>query len=117
MVKEASLCPDYAKVGVFIEQVLSNGEAASCAALPAIADGLRIGRLLGYPPTPQGVAPVINGHSLTPVNLHGAIGYRDTGWLPGSFWILVPTAHVQLFFTYSVDPAVSARILDSVRVS
>jgi hypothetical protein len=114
---EVALCPRYGQVGAFIEQAAPQGEHASCPDISSVADGVRIGRLMGYPPTTMGVAPVINGQSLVPVDLHGALGYRGDGFLPRSFWVLVPAAEVRLFFTYSSDPRVAERIVNSVRVA
>ena len=115
--KETALCPDYGQVGVFIEQALPASEHPSCTAVANVADAVRIGRLVGYPPTTLGVPPTINGHALTPVHLIGAVGYRDPGPLPRSFEVLGPSVNVWLFFTYSSDPTVAEGILSTVRVT
>jgi hypothetical protein len=114
---ELALCPKYGQVGAFIEEAPPPGETADCPAIPSVADGMRLGHLVGYPPTTMDVPPVINGHALSRVVLHGAVGYRDTGFLPRTFWVLIPAARVQLFFSYASDPAVAERILTSVVVS
>jgi hypothetical protein len=112
---EVALCPKYGQVGAFIEEAPPQGEV-SCPAIPSVADGVRIGRLLGYPPTTKDVPPVINGHALSPVDLHGTVGYRDTGFLPRTFWVVIPAAQVELFFSYSSDPAIAERVLSTVRM-
>jgi hypothetical protein len=92
-------------------------DADLCQSSPHPSDGVRIGPLVGYPPTPDGIAPFINGETLAKVGLRGGVGYRTSrGPDPHSFWVLLPKPGVQLLFTYASDVRVAESILASVSI-
>jgi hypothetical protein len=112
---EHTPCPAFDEVGLFIVEPVT--DTGSCGRLAPVKDGVRIGPLLGYPPTADGVPPVINGETLTKVDLRGGVGYRTSrGPDPHSFWVLLPKPSVQLLFTYASDIKTAESILGTVSI-
>jgi hypothetical protein len=112
-------CPPYNETGLYVVEPLRPHEGIpQCMSSPRPADGVRIGPLVGYPPTPDGEAPIINGVRLAKVDLRGGVGYRSNlGPVTNhSFWVLLPKPAVQLLFTYGSDAKSAERILSSVSV-
>jgi hypothetical protein len=71
-------CPSYNEIGLFVVEPLTEAEGSpGCPVSPPPSDGVRIGPLVGYLPTPYGVAPVINGVQLAKVDIRGGVGYRS----------------------------------------
>src|SRR5205814_9500880 len=112
-------CPSYNETGLYVVEPLRPDEGApQCTSLPPPADAVWVGPLVGYPPTPEGEAPFINGIRLTTLDLRGGVGYRsDLGPLPKhSFWVLLPKQSVQLLFTYGSNAKSAEAILASVSI-
>jgi hypothetical protein len=112
---EHTPCPALNETGLFIVEPAA--DTASCDGSSPPSDGVRIGPLVGYPPTRDGVAPVIGGETLAKVDLRGGVGYRTSrGPDPHSFWVLLPKPSVQLLFTYASDVKTAESILASVSI-
>lgn len=58
---ERTPCPAFNETGLFIVEPTS--ETPSCASSPPPVDSVRIGPLVGYPPTADGVAPSSTANS------------------------------------------------------
>jgi hypothetical protein len=112
-------CPPYHETGLYVVEPLRPDEGTpQCISTPPPADGVRIGPLVGYPSTPDGELPIINGVRLARVDVRGAVGYRtNLGPVANhSFWVLFPKPAVQLLFTYGSDVKSAEAILASVSV-
>jgi len=112
-------CPPYHETGLYVVEPLRPDEGTpQCMSSPPPADGVRIGPLVGYPPTPDGEAPIINGVRLAKVDVRGGVGYRSNlgPVAKHSFWVLLPKPAVQLLFTYGSDVKSAEVILASVSI-
>jgi hypothetical protein len=113
---EHTLCPAFNDTGLFISDPPTEADGEpSCGSTSPPSDGVRIGPLVGYPPTPDGEAPIINGVRLAKLDFRGGVGYRSNGgFKEHSFWVLLPKPGVQLLFTYGSNVKSAEAMLASV---